>query len=123
MIIGIGTDIVEVKRIDKSIQKSHFIEKVYSKHEINYCEKKKNSADSYAARFAAKEAFLKALGKGWREGLAFNEIEILNDNFGKPSLNILGKSSIICSKMKIKFIHVSMSHTKNLATATVILEG
>ena len=123
MIIGIGTDIVEVARIAKSIEKTSFKEKIFSKIEIIYCETKKNKAESFAARFAAKEAFFKALGTGWRGGMAFNEVEIKNDELGKPTLNVLGKTAKIIAKNKIKTIHVSLSHTKETAMAMVVLEG
>jgi holo-[acyl-carrier protein] synthase len=123
MIIGLGTDIVEVTRIAKSIEKAGFKEKVFSKTEQLYCEAKKNKAESYAARFAAKEAFFKALGTGLREGLAFNEVEIINDKLGKPSLNLLGTTAKSIAKKKVKTIHVSLSHTKEMAIATVVLEG
>ena len=123
MIIGIGTDIVEVSRIAKSIEKTGFKEKVFSKIEISYCETKKNKAESFAARFAAKEAFFKALGRGWRDGMAFNEVEIGNDKFGKPALNVLGKTAKIIAKNNIKTVHVSLSHVKELAIAMIVLEG
>ncbi len=122
MIIGIGTDIVEVARIAKSIEKNAFKVKVFSKIEIVYCETKKNKAESFAARFAAKEAFFKALGTGWRGGVAFNEVEIVNDTFGKPALNVFGKTAKIISKKNIKTIHVSLSHIMQVAMAMVILE-
>ncbi len=123
MIIGIGTDIAEVARIAKSIEKAGFKEKVFSKTEIVYCETKKNKAESYAARFAAKEAFFKALGTGWRSGMAFNEVEIRNDELGKPSLYLLGKAAEISAEKNIQTIHVSLSHTKETAIAMVVLEG
>ena len=123
MIIGIGTDIVEVARIAKSIEKAAFKKKVFSETEIVYCETKKNKAESFAARFAAKEAFFKALGTGWRDGMAFNEVVISNDTLGKPSLNVVGKTARIIAKKNIKTIHVSLSHTREIALATVILEG
>ncbi len=123
MIIGIGTDIAETARIAKSIESKSFKERVFSKSEISYCEKKTNPAESFAARFAAKEAFFKALGTGWRGGLAFNEVEIVNDELGKPSLNVFGKTAKIISEKNIKSMHVSLSHTKETAIAVVVLEG
>ncbi len=123
MIIGIGTDIVEVARIAKSIEKIGFKEKVFSKTEIIYCEKKNNKAENFAARFAAKESFFKALGTGWRGGMAFNEVEIQNDELGKPILNVFGKTAKIIAKKKIKTIYVSLSHTTETAIAMVVLEG
>lgn len=123
MIIGIGTDIAEVPRIGKSIENNSFKEKVFSKVEIAYCESKANAAESFAARFAAKEAFFKALGTGWRGGMAFNEVEVVNDELGKPTLVIVGTTAEIIKEKNIKVIHVSLSHVKDMAMATVVLEG
>jgi holo-[acyl-carrier protein] synthase len=123
MIIGIGTDIAEVHRIAKSIEKDGFKEKVFSKSEIIYCETKTNKAENFAARFAAKEAFFKALGTGWRGGMSFNEVEVWNDELGKPTLNIVGQTAEIIKERNIKIIHVSLSHIKDVAMATVVLEG
>ena len=87
-IFGIGTDIVNIKRIDNSLKKygSHFKNRIFSKKEIIYCEKRKNSSAFYAKRFAAKEAFSKALGTGIKKGIYFKNIEITNDDLGKPSI-------------------------------------
>lgn len=123
MIIGIGTDITEVNRIAQSIASLNFKQKVFSAHEINYCEAKINKAENYAARFAAKEAFFKALGTGWRGGVAFNEVEIINDELGKPIINLIGETAKIYISKNIKTIHVSLSHVKEMAIATVILEN
>lgn len=123
MILGIGIDMIEVKRIAESINRLDFKQKVFSAHEINYCETKINKAESYAARFAAKEAFLKALGTGWRGGVAFNEVEIINDELGKPIINLIGETAKIYHSNNIKTIHVSLSHVKEMAIATVILEN
>lgn len=123
MIIGIGTDIAEVSRIAKSIENISFKEKVFSKNEISYCETKTNKAENYAARFAAKEAFFKSLGTGWRGGMAFNEVEVINDDLGKPNLSIIGKTAEYIKEKNIKIIHVSLSHIKDVAMATVVLEG
>lgn len=123
MILGIGTDIVEVARIAKSIETIEFREKIFSAIEIAYCETKTHKAESYAARFAAKEAFFKALGTGWRGGMAFNEVEISNDTLGKPWLRVLGKTAEILAEKNIEKMHVSLSHTKATAIAMVILEA
>ena len=122
MIIGIGTDIAEVPRIAKSIETIGFKEKVFSKTEIEYCEKQKNKAENYAARFAAKEAFFKALGTGWRGAMKFSYVEVVNDALGKPNINLLGEAEKILNEKNIKTIHISLSHTTQMATATVILE-
>ncbi|MGB3948766.1 MAG: holo-ACP synthase [Bacteroidia bacterium] len=123
MILGIGTDIVETTRIAKSIEESRFKERVFSKVEIAYCESKANKAEHYAARFAAKEAFFKALGTGLRAGMAFNEVEIQNDELGKPSICLLGETAQTVAHKNIASIYVSLSHTASQSTATVIIEG
>ena len=123
VILGIGTDIVEVERINKQILKdSGFKEKVFTSGEIKYCDSKKFFGQNYAARFAGKEAFLKAIGTGLRDGLAFNEIEILNDELGKPNIFLHGQTKIIVEKIGIGNIHISLSHEKDMATAKVIVE-
>ncbi len=124
MILGVGTDIIEVERIRKNIESNkRFKEKVFSKNEIDYCENKANKAESYAARFAAKEAFFKALGTGWRDGMSFPEVEIMNNELGKPQINLFGKAKEIAESQKITNIHVSVSHIKEIATSVVILES
>ncbi len=120
MITGIGTDIVETSRMEKAIAKEQgFRELVFSKNEIAYCESKPNKYQHYAARFAAKEAFFKALGTGWKNGTAFNEVEVLNNAAGKPDLQLLGATAVTIGFMKI---HVSLSHIKSMATAMVVIE-
>jgi len=123
MIRGIGTDIVETQRIEKSIAKGDgFKNLVYSEDEILYCESRGNSLESYAGRFAAKEAFLKAIGTGWRDNIALNELVFHNDEMGKPLLKLLGETKISLSAYEGSEIHVSISHTSKYATAIVIIE-
>ena len=123
MIFGIGTDMIEVERVAEKIgKKSGFRELVFSKKEIAYCEAKTNKYEHYAARFAAKEAFFKALGTGWKNGTAFNEIEITNDETGKPVISLLGETAISIAGMKLGKILVSISHLKTMASATVLIE-
>ena len=125
-IFGIGTDIINIKRMEKSIKKNgnNFINKVFSKNEIIYCKKKKNPFPFYAKRFAAKEALSKALGTGIRKGINFKNIEITNDNFGKPSIELKGTTATFLKK-KIKTkkydIHLSLSDDIPWAQATVII--
>lgn len=123
MIIGIGTDIAEVARIAKSIENNSFKVKVFSETEIAYCETKANKAESFAARFAAKEAFLKALGTGLRGEIMINEIEVINDELGKPSIHLKGKTAETLAVKNIQTIHVSLSHTKEMAMAMIVLES
>jgi|ERR1035437_1940683 holo-[acyl-carrier protein] synthase len=123
MLAGLGTDLTEVERIAEKINKrSGFREMVFSKIEIAYCESKTNKFEHYAARFAAKEAFFKALGTGWLEGTHFNEVEITNDESGKPALVLLGETKKTLSAWGISKILVSLSHLKTIASAVVIIE-
>jgi len=123
MIAGLGIDMIEVERIAAKIgRESGFRELVFSENEIRYCETKKNKFQHYAARFAAKEAFFKALGTGWLDGTLFNEIEIINNEDGKPALVLLGSTLKTIGKMGIVKILVSLSHVKKMATAVVIIE-
>ena len=125
-IFGIGTDIVNIKRMDNSLKKYglHFKNKIFSKKEILYCEKRKNSSSFYAKRFAAKEAFSKALGTGIKKGIYFKNIEIANDDLGKPSIILNGATaSFLKKKLKKKkyYVHLSLSDDRPWAQATVII--
>lgn len=123
MIIGVGTDIIEVNRIERLLSKQKkFKERIFTPGEIEYCEHKINKAQNYAARFAVKEALLKALGTGWRDGVTFKEIEIVNNEKGKPELILSGTAKTITDQMGVTNIQVSISHLKDLAIGMVILE-
>ena len=123
MIAGLGIDMIEVERIAAKIGKeSGFRELVFSKKEIDYCETKKNKFQHYAARFAAKEAFFKAIGTGWLEGTSFNELEITNTGTGKPEMVLLGSTIKTIGMLGIVKISVSLSHIKKMASAVVIIE-
>ena len=125
-IFGIGTDIVNIKRMDRALKKYgfNFKSKIFSKKEIIYCEKKKNSSAFYAKRFAAKEAFSKALGTGIRKGVDLKNIEISNNIHGKPFILLKGNvANYLKKKVKTKKydIHLSLSDDKPWAQATVII--
>jgi holo-[acyl-carrier protein] synthase len=123
MVIGLGTDMIEVERVAARMgNDSGFRDLIFSKHEIAYCEKKTNKFENYAARFAAKEAFFKALGTGWLEGTQFNEIEITHTPHGKPELSFLGDTAKIINGMQFKSIMVSLTHLSLVASAVVIIE-
>ncbi|MBA3600796.1 MAG: holo-ACP synthase [Acidobacteria bacterium] len=124
MIISIGIDIIEVYRIRETISRTtRFAERVFTKSERDYCEAKgAASAQSYAARFAAKEAFLKALKTGWRGKITWHDIEICSDENGVPSLEIRGEAKNILENLGANKIHLSLSHTTQHAVAQVILE-
>jgi len=125
-IFGLGTDIVNIKRVQLALKnnKKNFTKRIFSKNEINYCEKRKNSASYYAKRYAAKEALSKALGTGISKGINFNDIEILNNKFGKPYIKLKGSTATYLKK-KIKrnkyFIYLSLSEDLPWAQATVII--
>lgn len=123
MIKGIGQDIIEVDRVAKKISKEKgFRELVFSKNEIDYCESKTNKFEHYAARFAAKEAFFKALGTGWKNGTAFNEVEVTHEELGKPGIVLLGGTAQVLASIGENSILVSLSHLKSMAVAMVIIE-
>ncbi|MEA3446196.1 MAG: holo-ACP synthase [Bacteroidota bacterium] len=124
MIEGVGTDIIEVERIEKQLSKDAGLKSIlFTRSEINYCESKKFPFQHYAARFSAKEAFFKALGTGWRYGMKYNEIEIQNNELGKPLIKSSGKVSEELQKRNIVRVHVSLSHLKEMANAMIILES
>ena len=125
-IFGIGTDIVNIKRMRESLKKNRgsFKNRIFSKNEIVYCEKKKNSLSSFAKRFAAKEALSKALGTGIRKGINFKNIEISNDKFGKPSIKLSGSTAnFLKKKIRTKkySIYLSLSDDEPWAQAIVII--
>ena len=123
MIKGTGIDIVKIERMQKAILKENFVRRVFSTSEQEYCiSKNRQAAYSYAARFAAKEAFVKALGTGFVAG-KLTDIEVVNDLQGKPTLVLGGLFREIKKKKKIENIHLSLSHTAEYAMAQVILEG
>jgi holo-[acyl-carrier protein] synthase len=124
MILGIGVDIAEVDRIKRSISEgNHFKKRVFTEVEQNYCDSIKNSAESYAARYAAKEAFFKALGTGWRGELKFTDLEVVNNELGKPLVHLHNEAQRMAKEMGVKSVHISLSHTKETAIAYLILEG
>ncbi len=123
MVFGVGIDIIEVARIAEQIEKeSGLKERLFTKGEIAYCESKASRVQNFAARFAAKEAFMKALGTGWRNGIAFTDIEIVNDPLGQPELQVHGKAREIANERIITAMRVSLAHLKETAIAIVILE-
>ena len=122
MVNGVGVDIVEVGRITASINKEKgFRELVFSAVEISYCESKAKKFEHYAARFAAKEAFFKAIGTGWASGTAFNEVEVYNDETGKPHIKLLGSTAITLSGLIQDNIQVSLSHAAGVGMAVVVI--
>jgi len=124
MIFGIGIDEIEVGRvIDRMAATSGLREQLFTSAEIAYCESQKHGGRSYAARYAAKEAFLKALGTGWRDGLAYLDIEIVHDFLGKPALILHGRAKQYAEERRISGMHLSLTHLDEIAGAIVVLEN
>jgi holo-[acyl-carrier protein] synthase len=125
MILGLGTDTIEIARIQDSIRQfgTRFLYRVYTPGEIAYCErKKKHSAESYAARFAAKEAAAKALGTGISRGVAWKEFEVAREPGGRPFLVLSGRALELASQIGIRRLSLSLTHSREVATAIVIAE-
>ncbi len=124
MIVGIGIDIIEVSRIKKVLEKNPaFKEKVFTQQEIEYCESKADPGLSFSVRFAAKEAFMKALGTGWNHEVSWVEIETVTIPNGPPVLKISGKTKAAMLSRNIVTCHLSLSHEKEYSVASVVLEG
>ena len=121
---GIGVDILAVERMQRILEKeSRFIDRVFTDEEIQYCEGQAWRAQHFAARFTAKEAFFKALGTGWRGGMAWQDVWVDRDSMGKPSLCLGGLAKERFDSLGFKTIHISLSHSRDFAVAFVILTG
>jgi len=125
VILGLGTDLVEVARISKSIAAygDKFTHRVFTQGERIYSESKANSAERYAARFAAKEAVMKALGTGWGGGVSWTQIEVVNNGEGRPALLLHDAAGAIAGRMGVKRTWLSLTHTSGMASAVVVFEG
>jgi holo-[acyl-carrier protein] synthase len=124
MIVGLGSDLLDVARVEQKLQEdSGLAATLFTPPEIRYCESQRHPAQHYAARFAAKEALLKALGTGWRDGLSWHEIEIRRDELGRPVMVLSGKVEQLARERRVARVHVSLTHTAAFAAATVILES
>lgn len=124
MIVGTGVDIVEVPRIAETMARfgERFLRRVFTEAEIRYCDSKFNRIERYAARFAAKEAALKAMGTGLRQGISWREVEVSREPGGRPTLIFSGRAAEIAAKLGMKRASLSLSHTAQHAIAQVILE-
>jgi holo-[acyl-carrier protein] synthase len=124
MIYGIGIDLVRVRRIEEALERwgDRFRKRVYTSGEIEYCLKKRNPSPNFAARFAAKEALVKALGIGMRRGVHWRNIEVARGPLGKPVLKLNGQAAEICQREKITGIFVSLTHDSDYSSAVVVLE-
>ena len=124
MIYGIGVDIVKIERFERALERwGHRLrERVFTPQELSICQSKAHPGRHLSLRFAAKEAFLKALGIGMFQGIAWNEIEVVNDPLGRPCMNVEGTAQRICQEKEIQGIFVSISHEHDYGVAEVILE-
>jgi len=125
MIVGTGVDIVETSRIQRVFERhgERFARRLFTAGEIAYCEKFKNKAERYAARFAAKEAAFKALGTGWREGIRWVDVEVTHQPSGKPELVLSGRAQELAQTLGVAQSAVSISHADSYAVALVIFTG
>lgn len=123
MIIGIGCDIISVQRIQHAMQRNErFAEKLFTPGEITYCQSKASPWQSFAARFAAKEAVMKALGTGWDGKVNWLDIEVRSDDKGNPFVTLSGGAKLLAAEKSVNNIQLSLSHEKEQALAFVILE-
>jgi len=122
-IIGIGYDMVEVQRIESVLSRwgDRFEKRVFTPQELEYCGNKENRFQRLASRFAVKEAVFKALGTGWQRGVGWTEIAVTNNDLGKPSVTLSGRTKQLSQQMGVRNIFVSMTHTSNYGAAQIIL--
>jgi len=125
MIVGTGIDIAEVPRIREAIERhgQRFLHRIFTEGEIQYCESKANRVERYAARFAAKEAGMKAIGTGWNHGVRWRDIEVARKPGGRPTLLLHGKAAEFAARLGAVNIALSLTHTAQQAMAQVILEN
>ena len=125
MVLGIGTDLMEIERIAQSVDRfgERFLRRIFTRREIQYCQQKKSAAESFAARFAAKEAGAKALGTGISQGVGWLELEVVRQPGGRPTLELSGRAAGRAREMGVVRVSLSLTHSKNLALAVVVMEG
>ncbi len=125
MIVGTGIDITEVARIAAAIERygERFLRRVYTPREIEYCRSKRNANERFAARFAAKEAAMKAIGTGLRRGVTWQDVEVAHQPGGRPTIVFTGKAAEFAAQLGVKHVALSLTHTAETAMAQVILES
>jgi holo-[acyl-carrier protein] synthase len=124
MVVGLGSDLIEIDRVARSIERfgARFLRRVFTPAEIAYCQAKRNAAESFAARFAAKEAGAKALGTGISRGIAWPEIEVRREPGGKPTLHWSGRAQQRAEALGIRHTSLSLTHSRDVAMAVVVVE-
>ncbi len=123
MILGVGLDVCDVKRLRQALARPGFRGRVFDESEIRDCERRLRSHMHYSARFAAKEAFFKALGTGWGRGMAWTEVVVRNNGDGAPALQVSGVAARRARALGVTRSHLSLSHSGDYAAAVVVLEG
>lgn len=125
MLVGTGIDMIEIDRIAQSIDRygARFTNRIFTAEEIAYCQRKKNSAESFAARFAAKEAGAKALGTGIQHGVTWKELEVRREPGQRPNLYFTGRAGEIAAKLGVRHVSLSLTHSNTTAMAAVHLEN
>jgi holo-[acyl-carrier protein] synthase len=124
MVLGLGTDLIEIERVQASMDRfgERFLDRVFTEGEIAYCMRKKQSAESFAARFAAKEAGAKALGTGISRGVSWKEIEVRREIGQRPTLHFRGRAGELADAMGVRRVQLSLSHSRKLAMAVALIE-
>jgi holo-[acyl-carrier protein] synthase len=124
MVVGVGTDLVEVERIGESVRRfgERFLNRVYTPRERAYALSKANSTERLAARFGAKEAGMKAIGTGWRHGVTWQDFEVINEISGRPTLRLTGAAQEVAYRLGVARVSLSLTHTREMAFAIVLLE-
>ena len=125
MVIGIGTDLTEIRRMERSIERfgERFLERVFTEGERRYCLRKKSAAESFAARFAAKEAAAKALGTGISRGVSWQEFEVRREPGQRPTMHLSGRAGELAQRLGVESVSLSLTHSRELAMAVVVMEG
>lgn len=125
MMVGLGTDLIETRRVQASMDRfgKRFLQRIYTAGEIAYCLSKKNAAESFAARFAAKEAGAKALGTGISRGVSWKELEVRREASGRPTLHLSGRAAELAQALGVRRVQLSLTHTRELAMAVVVAEN
>jgi holo-[acyl-carrier protein] synthase len=125
LVVGLGTDIIEIARIAQSIDRygERFVQRIFTADEIAYCRRKKSAAESFAARFAAKEAAAKALGTGISRGVSWLEIEVTREPGGRPLLALSGRAAERARELGVVRASLSLTHTREMAMAVVVMEA
>lgn len=125
MVIGVGIDIQEISRLETALTRGgeRLLKRTFTPAEIRYCRRQRRSAQHFCGRFCAKEAFFKALGTGWAKGIGWTDVEVARTRTGRPELKLTGRAAELAAKAGVKKTWLSLSHSRDYAAASVILEG